>query len=139
LDQVRDPERRTRVEHVAQSAYRRTVVYAGGSALMAIAAGLLGYLVASIADVPGPAALGVWVGLWDLVPIVGAVIGALPIVLLALVFSAQRAITVAAVFLLYQAFEGLVLQRRAEPESLPIGPFLTVTGGLVGSDAFRPG
>ncbi len=139
VDQVHDPERRSRLERVGQAAYRRTVAYAGGSALMAIAAGLLGYLVARIADVPGPAALGVWLALWDLVPIVGAFIGALPIVLLALVFSTQRAIIVAVVFVAYQVFEGLVLQRHVERKSLHLGPFLTVVGGLVGVEIYGLG
>ena len=35
------------------------------------------------AGVPGPAALGVWVGLWTLLPVAGVFIGALPIVLFA--------------------------------------------------------
>ena len=47
---------------------------------------MLAYVIARAAGVPGPAALGVWVGLWTLLPVAGVLVGALPIVL----FGAAR-------------------------------------------------
>ena len=139
VNQVTDPMRHARVERVASGAYQRMVRYASGTFLMALAAGLLGYLVAALADVRGAAALGLWVGLWDVVPLVGAFIGALPIILLALVFSWQRAVVVALIFVAYQVFESLVLQRKVERDSLHLGPFLTVAAGLIGIELYGLG
>lgn len=140
IDQIRDAERRDRVRRIAAAAYRRTMRYVLSSVLLAVAAGLFGYLVASLADVPGPAAFGLWIGLWDLVPLLGTLVGAIPVVILSAVFfSTERAIVVAVVFVAWQAFEYLVVQRRIERRSLHLGPFVTLFAGLVGIELYGLG
>jgi predicted PurR-regulated permease PerM len=131
-DQIRDRGRRKRVEALAVAVYRRAFGYAGAGLAMSLAAGLTGYLVARLADVPGPAALGVWVGLWDLVPLAGALVGALPIVILAATSSAERALAVVMVFVAYQAIENLLVERNVERSTVRVGPFVTLAAGLVG-------
>src|SRR5207248_6051460 len=83
LEQVHDPARRARWRRVAAAAYERAFGYARGSIAMSAMAGLVAYAACSAVDVPGAAPLGLWVALWDLVPLVGAFLGALPIVVLA--------------------------------------------------------
>lgn len=139
LAQVRDPDRRERLAAVARAAYVRSTRYVLGSLAMAVAAGSLGYGIARVAGVRGAAALGLWVGLWDLVPVVGAFVGALPIAALALVFSLERAILVAAAFLGYQVLEAAVFQRWVERTSLRVGPFLTVAAGFAGVEIYGLG
>jgi predicted PurR-regulated permease PerM len=140
LDQIRSPERRQRAEVVADNAYRRAVRYVLSTVLLAVAAGLFGYLVASLADVPGAAALGLWVALWDVVPLFGALVGALPIVLLAAVFfSAERAVVAAIAFLAWQTFEYVAVQRRIERRSIHLGPFVTLFTGLAGLELYGLG
>ena len=131
-NQFHDPARRERLETLAVAVYRRAFGYAQASLAMSLAAGLAGYLAARMADVPGPAALGVWVGLWDLVPLAGAFVGALPIVALAAASSGDRAIAVALFFVAYQAIENLVVQRDVERSTVRVGPFVTLAAGLVG-------
>jgi predicted PurR-regulated permease PerM len=131
-EQVRDETRRRRLEVLAVAAYHRSFGYARRVLAVAAAAGLTGYLVADLAEVPGPAPLGMWVALWDLVPVAGAFVGALPIVGLAAATSPARAATVAAVFLAYQVVENVVVQRRVEDHTLRLGPFLTIAAGLIG-------
>jgi predicted PurR-regulated permease PerM len=120
-------------------AYWRAWRYIAGSLMMAVAAGLMAFLLARLADVPGAAVLGLWAALWDIVPLLGAALGALPIVLLAAVDSASTAVAVAVVLVGYQVFEALVLQRRVDRTSLRLGPFLTVIGGLIGLEAYGLG
>jgi predicted PurR-regulated permease PerM len=132
VNQVRDPARRDRLRSVAIAVYRRAFGYASATLVMAVAAGLFAYALARWARVPGPAPLGIWVGLWDLVPVAGAVVGALPIVVLAGVASGGRAVLLALAFVAYQLVEDLVVQRRVERSSLRLGPFLTLAAGLVG-------
>lgn len=130
--QIADPPRRDRSRAVAMAVYRRAFGYASASLAMAVAAGLFAYVVARLADVPGPAALGFWVGLWDLVPLAGTVVGALPIVALAAVVSGQKAAVIAVAFVLYQAVENILVERPVERATLRVGPFLTLAAGLVG-------
>jgi predicted PurR-regulated permease PerM len=134
------PERRAYLRRTAVVAYHRGFGYARGTAAMAIGAGLIAFLVAKVAGVPGPGPLGLWVALWDLVPLVGAFMGALPIVLLAgAVKSVNEAIAVAVFFLAYQTFENLVLQRRLERRTLRLGPFLSAGAGFVGLELYGIG
>ena len=130
--QVQDQARRERLAALGTAVYRRAFGYASASLAMSLAAGLAAYLVARMADVPGSAALGVWVGLWDLVPLAGAVVGALPIVALAAATSGERALAVALFFVAYQVVENLLVQRNVEGATVKVGPFVTLAAGLVG-------
>lgn len=132
LAQVPDDGRRSQVREVAAAVYRRSIGYASATLAMAIAGGLFGWALAQMADVPGAAPLGIWVGLWDLVPSVGAFVGALPIVALAAVVSGPRAAWLVAGFVAYQVVENRFVQRPVEEATIRVGPFLTLVGGLVG-------
>lgn len=132
LRQIHDERRRASVRRVAWSAYRRAFGYARGSLLIGLFAGTVAYVAATTAHVPGAAPLALWVGLWDLVPIVGAVIGAAPIIGLAAVESPWRGALVAAAIVAYQVVEDFVLQPRLESRAMRLGPFLTVAAGFAG-------
>ncbi len=138
-EQVTDPVRRARYERIAVAAYQRAVRYVRGSILMAIAAGLVGFLAARLAHVPGGAPLGLWMAIWDFVPLVGAGIGAIPIVVLASVEDPAQGVVLAGVFTAYQLFEGFFLQRRVERTSIRVGPFVTIVGALVGMKLYGLG
>lgn len=131
-DQLRDEARRRRLDEVAVAVYHRSFGYAGASLAMSLAAGLAAFAAARIAHVPGPAALGVWVGLWDLVPLAGALVGAVPIIVLGGAVSGTRAIWLAVAFIAYQLVENLLVQRSVERTTVRVGPFITLTAGLVG-------
>ena len=137
--QITDEDRRERVQRVVGHAYDRTVRYACGTALIAVAAGLFSYLVCTIADVPGAVAFAVWVALWDIVPVVGAFVGALPIALLAGVNSWDRAVAVLVAFACWQVLEHMFLQRRVEQASIRLGPFATVIAMLIGLELYGLG
>ena len=131
-NQVRDPARRQRLETLAVAVYHRAFNYATSSLAMSLAAGLFAYLAARLAEVPGPAALGVWVGLWDLVPLAGAFVGAVPIVVLAAATSGERAVALVVAFVIYQVIENILVQRSVQASTVRVGPFVTIAAGLVG-------
>lgn len=124
--------RRADVARVARAAYRRAFGYAAGSIAMALLAAWVSYAAAYAADVPGAAPLALWVGLWDLVPIIGAFVGALPIVVLAAVEDPMKGLLLALLFLAYQLFEDFGMQPRLESRTMRLGPFLTVAAGFAG-------
>ncbi len=132
INQASDPRRRARLEELYPVVYARAFGYAASTLCTAVAAGLFAFVVARVADVPAPAPLAVWVGLWDLVPVGGALVGAMPIVALAAVRSTSDAIGLAVVFIAYQVMENFVVQRRIEASTVKVGPFLTLVAGLVG-------
>ena len=132
-------ERQEQVRRLGASAYQRAWRYVAGSLGMALAAGLVTYAVAQVLGLPGPAPLALWVALFDLVPLVGMVVGALPVVLLALADSPGQAVVVAVVLVSWQLFEAIVLQRRVEAGSLHVGPFITVAMAMIGLELYGIG
>jgi predicted PurR-regulated permease PerM len=137
--QFHDADRRALVERAAHCAYARGFGYVRRTILMATMAGLLAYLVAHAAQVPGPAPLGVWAALWDVVPLIGAIVGTLPIVILAAAVDPAKGVLLGCIFIGYQVFEAVVLQRRTERRTLKVGPFLTVAGAFAGLELYGLG
>jgi predicted PurR-regulated permease PerM len=104
---------------------------------MATLAGVVAFIVARSFHVPGAAPLAVWVALWDIVPIVGAFIGVMPIVVLAYTLgSPQRGILIFGILFTYAVVEAFVFQHFIEARSLRVGPFVTIVAGLVGIEMY---
>jgi predicted PurR-regulated permease PerM len=137
--QIHEDTTRRRVERVALAAFRRGFGYARGTVAMAAIAGLVAFVVGSAANVPGIAPLSLWVALWDMVPLIGAAVGAMPIVVLAGVGHPARAVELAAAFFAYQLVEDLVVQPWLERRTLRVGPFLTVAAGFAGLELYGIG
>lgn len=134
--QIHDETRRAQATQVAGAVYRRAFGYARGTIAMAVMAAGFAYLLARAAGVPGPVPLALWVLLWDAVPLVGATVGALPIVLLAGASDPTTGVVLLVAFLAYQAAEYVVLQRRLEQRTVRLGPFLTLVGGFAGLELY---
>ena len=132
--------RQAAVRRIGVAVYQRTWHYVGGSLVMMVMAGLLAYACAEAIEVPGKAPLALWVALLDVVPLLGVVLGAGPLILLAATTATwQATVAVAVVLLGWQAFEGLYLQRRVEQHSLHLGPFVTLAVAMVGLEIYGIG
>ena len=134
--QIHDDERRAAATHVADAVYHRAFGYARGTIVNAALAGLFAYALARLAGVPGPVPLALWVALWDAVPLLGAVIGALPIIVLAGVLDPMRGLVLLVAFVGFQVFEYVVLQRPLDRRTVRLGPFLTTAGGFAGLELY---
>jgi predicted PurR-regulated permease PerM len=131
LAQIRDPDRRRRVERVLVRGTRRGLDYARIKLLEALLEGVIGYMIARAAGAPGPAALGVWVALWTLLPVAGVFVGALPIVLFAGAASLTRAVVVGLIFVAIGVVE-FVFTSYVERETVSVGSFLIVFAAFGG-------
>lgn len=133
-------QRRERVKDVASAAYARSWRYIIGSIGMAVISGLLAYACARVLDLPGAAPLALWVALIDVVPVLGIIVGAVPLVLLAAATSpAWQTVLVAVVLLAWEVVETLFLQKRVERLSLHVGPFLTIAVAMIGLELYGIG
>ncbi|MEO5678542.1 MAG: AI-2E family transporter [Acidimicrobiales bacterium] len=128
-----------RVGAVGSRAVARASGYALATLAQAVVAGLVGYGVARLLAVPGAAALGLWLGLWAVVPLVGSFVGALPIVAIAAAQNPSHGAAAAAFFVVYQIVEGLVSQRQIERRTMRLGPFLTTLAGAAGLELYGLG
>jgi predicted PurR-regulated permease PerM len=132
--------RRADARRVGMSVYRRWWHYVTGTLVMAAMAGLVAYACASAIDTPGKAPLALWMALLSAIPVVGVVLGAVPLILLAATTASwQGSVGVTAVLLGWQVFEALVLQRRVEERSVHVGPFITVAVAMIGLEVYGIG
>ena len=134
--QIHDDGWRRRAEQLTNAIEARALAYARGTALTAALSGAYAFVIASAAGVPGPAPLAVWIALWDLVPLIGAAAGAIPVVVLAAIDEPAKGIAVALAFMAWQVFEDLVLQRPLERRTVKVGPFLTLAAGMGGLELY---
>ena len=111
--------------------------YLGGLALSLAIQGVLSAVALYFIGVPYAALLGAWVAITALIPFLGAILGAIPAVLLALSVSPMTALITAVLFLIIQQLEGNVLTPRIQGQAVRVHPviiFLTVlaAGELTG-------
>jgi predicted PurR-regulated permease PerM len=139
LNQIHDDERRERWRTILRDGGQAGVRYMTGSLAMAASVGLLVAATAKIVDVPGAVPLGLWAALWDFVPLIGAVVGALPVAVLAAAESPTSGVIVLLLFILYEGFESAVIQRHLEQRSVHVGPFLTLIAGSIGLELYGLG
>jgi predicted PurR-regulated permease PerM/SAM-dependent methyltransferase len=130
----------TRPPHEARAARRAinrmaaaVAGYVGGALAQATVAGVASFLMLTILGVPGALPLSVIMALLDLVPLVGATIGAV-IVGVVTVFADFPADTLIwTVFAIaYQQFENYVVQPRIQSRAVELDPFIVVVAAIFG-------
>jgi predicted PurR-regulated permease PerM len=107
--------------------------YVSGNIFISIIAGTLAFVVLELLGVPFAAALGVWVAIADLIPGVGAMIGAVVCVIVALFSSVGDGIAVAIYFVVYQRFENYVILPRVMTKAIDLSAPTVIVTLLIGS------
>lgn len=124
-------------------AVERTLIkYLRGQFVLCAIMGVIGWAIAFFVIGKYSLVIGLWVGLTEIIPIIGAFLGAVPAVLIALfVGGFYKALIVAGLFLVAQQIEGNILVPRIQGGSVGVHPlwvlFATLAGtalyGLVGA------
>jgi predicted PurR-regulated permease PerM len=86
--------------------------------------------------VPFRGVLSLWVGFADLIPLVGATLGAAPVVLIAFLHSTWAGIGSIIFFIVYQQFENHVLQVTIMARTVQLNPLAVLVSVLVGVELF---
>ena len=107
--------------------------YVSGNIFISIIAGTLAFLVLEILGVPFAAALAVWVAIADLIPGVGAMLGAVVCVIVALFSSIGDGIAVAVYFIVYQRVENYVILPRVMTKAIDLSAPTVIITLLIGS------
>jgi predicted PurR-regulated permease PerM len=131
------PERRReRVRRVASDASLAVSGYMFGNVVISILAGIAAYIFLRIAGIPYPEVLALWVAFADLIPLVGATLGAIPPVLVGFLQSTPAGIATIVFFVLYQQFENNVLQVTVMSRTVNINPLGILVSVLIGVEIF---
>lgn len=125
--------RRARVTLLSDGILDRIGRYVLGNLVTSLVAGVTAGLILWVLDVPYPAALGLFVALTDLIPLVGATIGAVVCCAVALTVSVSTGVISVIFFVVYQQFENFVLVPRVMREAVDVSPAGTIVAVLIGA------
>jgi len=126
------PERSTEVRRIGQDAARAVTGYMAGNLLISVIAGGVTWIFLMIVGVPFAGVLGLWVGFADLLPLVGATIGAIPTIAIAFLESTGAGIAVVVMYIVYQQIENHVLQPVVMSRTVHLNPLGVLLSVLVG-------
>ena len=110
--------------------------YIRGNLLISLICGSIITIGLFILGVPYALVLGIFAGITDLLPLIGALIGTVPAVILAFSISPITGVLVLALFMIYQQFENNVLAPNIYNKVLAISPTLSFLAVLVGGSLF---
>lgn len=111
--------------------------YVAGALLQALIAGTVSFLVLVLLGVPAPLALAVIIAILDLIPLVGATVGAAIVGVITLFTDFPTVTIIWVVFAIaYQQFENYVIQPRIQSRAVDLDPFVVVIAALFGGTLF---
>jgi predicted PurR-regulated permease PerM len=127
------PERHAgRVRRVGSASARTITGYLSGNLLISVIAGLLTYGVLLIMGVPFAALIALFVAVTDLIPLVGATLGAVVAIAAAFLHSTTAGIVVAIFCVLYQQAENHLLQPIIMSRTVKLNPLTVLIAVLIG-------
>ncbi|MFL5909903.1 MAG: AI-2E family transporter, partial [Gaiellaceae bacterium] len=127
-------DRAVRLRRVADHVSAAVGNYVAGALAQAFVAGVTAYIVMLILGVPFRGPLAVLIGLFDLIPLVGATIGSIVVGIVTLFVDFPTATIVWAIFsIVYQQVENTVIQPRIQQRAVDVEPFFVLVAVLFGS------
>jgi predicted PurR-regulated permease PerM len=111
--------------------------YVGGALAQAVLAGFTSYVVMLILGVPFGVPLAVLVGLFDLIPLVGATVAAVVVGIVTVFADFPTATVLWTIWaIVYQQIENNVIQPRIQARAVDVQPFVVLVAVLFGSTLF---
>jgi predicted PurR-regulated permease PerM len=127
------PERRAeRIRRVGGDAARAVTGYVTGNLAISLIAGVFAYAWLRVLGVPFAFVLALWVAFADLLPLVGATLGAIPPIFVAFLDSPGLGIATIVFFVVYQQFENHVLQPIVMSRTVHMNPLAVLVAVLIG-------
>ena len=127
-------EQEVRWRAVAQDVYRTVGGYVSGNLLISLIAGAATAIVLLALGIPFALALALLVAILDLIPLAGATLAAVIVVLVALTQSLTDAIVMAVFFIIYQQLENHLLQPLVYGRTVQLSPLAVLISVLIGAE-----
>jgi predicted PurR-regulated permease PerM len=126
------PEQRAqRVRRVGADCARTVTGYLTGNLLISVICGLLTWIVLLVLGVPFAGLIALFVAVADLIPLIGATLGAVVAVLAGFVHSTTAGIVVLVFFVLYQQLENHLLQPVILSRTVKLNPLTVLVSILI--------
>jgi predicted PurR-regulated permease PerM len=125
---------RPRWRRVGHDIYRTVGGYVSGNLLISLIAGISATIVLLLMGVPYAVALGLLVGLLDLIPLAGATLAGIVVVLVSFLHSVPAGIVLAVFVIVYQQVENHFLQPVIYGRTVQLSPLAVLISVLVGAE-----
>jgi predicted PurR-regulated permease PerM len=126
------PKHAVQVRRIGADCSRAVSGYMAGNLLISLVAGVSTWIFLLVVGVPFAGVLGLWVGFADLLPLVGATIGAIPTIAISFLHSTGAGIAMVIFYVLYQQFENHILQPVVMSRTVKLNALLVLLSVLVG-------
>jgi predicted PurR-regulated permease PerM len=131
---LRPPDHAARIRKALDHMARTVGGYVGGILAQATVAGVAAWIVLTILGVPFAAALAIIVFFADLIPLVGATLGAILVAVVTLFTDFPTATIIWAIFsIVYQQVENTLIQPQIQKRAVNVHPFVVLVAVLFGS------
>ena len=131
------PEHAERIERTLRQIANAVGNYVGGALLQATLAGLTAFIVLTILGAPFAGPLALIVFFFDLIPVIGATIGAFIVGIVMAFANFPIGLIVWIVFVVvYQQIENYLIQPQIQKRATEIEPFVVLVAVLFGSTLF---
>src|SRR3954451_9318957 len=128
------PARAARLRRVSERIAAAVGSYVAGALIQALIAGVTSYIVMTILGIPFRGPLAVLIALLDLIPLVGATIGAVVVGVVTLFVDFPTATIVWVIWsIVYQQVENSVIQPQIQRRAVDVHPFVVLVAVLFGS------
>jgi predicted PurR-regulated permease PerM len=107
-----------------------------GNFLISVLAGSSTYVVLKVLGVDYAEVLALWVAFADLIPMVGATLGAIPTISVAFLHSPFAGFVALGFYIVYQQFENHVLQVTIMSRTVDVNPLTVLISVLAGVELF---
>ena len=130
------PENRERWTKVMDESISKVGGYVSGNIVISVIAGVATFVALISIGVPFPAALAMWVAVTDLIPAVGATLGAVLCVIVAAFAGIGAAVATAVYFIIYQQVENYLIAPRVMKRAIDLSPAAVIVATLIGGSLF---
>lgn len=138
---ARDDQQVERLRRISRDSARTITGYVSGNLLISLICGLLTFVALLVTGVPYAAVIALLVAIADLIPMVGATLGAIAAGGAGFLHSPTAGVIVLVFFVVYQQFENHVLQPAIMSRTVQLNPLTVLVsvlalgqlGGLVGA------
>ncbi len=130
------PPQQERMLRIGNESARAITGYVAGNLVISAIAGVTTYAFLTLLGVQFAGVLALWVAFADLIPLVGATMGAIPAVAVAFLHSVPAGVAALLFYLIYQQFENHVLQPTIMAKAVSIRPLVVMVSVLAGVELF---
>ncbi|MCK5460180.1 AI-2E family transporter [Candidatus Parcubacteria bacterium] len=132
LDNIVTKKRKERIIKITHDIQDKLGVWARAQLILCVAIFILTFIGLSLFNIKYALVLALIAGLFEFIPYLGPIIGAIPAVLLTLLYSPSKAIVVIAIYVVIQQIENNLLVPNIMKKAVGVNPIISIISLIIG-------